>query len=349
MDALKQDCADFSLVGCPFVEASTLFEIKRLSNTQEPVARYNPSDMDTRILDGKQIATQIKAEVAEEVEELTAKGISPGLAAVLVGENPASQLYVNSKTRTCAELGMHSKKVQLPSQATTEELLEVVARLNRSDDIDGILIQLPLPDHVDEKAILSAVEPSKDVDGFHPVNVGRLSIGEFTLAPCTPMGIMEMLKREGIPLRGAEAVVVGRSNIVGKPMALLLLHQHATVTLCHSRTRDLAGVCRRADILIAAVGRSALITREYIKEGAVIIDVGMNRVETLEEVVNLFGEDSPRVEVWKKRGSTLVGDVHPRDPLGVAAAVTPVPGGVGPLTIAHLMKNTLLACKSRRG
>jgi methylenetetrahydrofolate dehydrogenase (NADP+)/methenyltetrahydrofolate cyclohydrolase len=163
------------------------------------------------------------------------------------------------------------------------------------------------------------------------------------------MGIMEMLKREGVPLKGAEAVVVGRSNIVGKPMALLLLHQHATVTLCHSRTRDLAGVCRRADILIAAVGRTALVTKEFIKEGAVIVDVGMNRVETLEQVVDLFGEDSPRVGVWEKRGSTLVGDVHPRDPMGLAAAVTPVPGGVGPLTIAHLMKNTLLACKSRRG
>jgi methylenetetrahydrofolate dehydrogenase (NADP+)/methenyltetrahydrofolate cyclohydrolase len=305
--------------------------------------------MDTRILDGKKIATQIKAEVAQEAEQLKAKGISPGLAAVLVGQNPASQLYVNSKTKTCAELGMHSEKVELPSQVTTEELLEVVAGLNSSDEIDGILIQLPLPDHVDEEAILSAVDPEKDVDGFHPVNVGRLSIGEFTLAPCTPMGILEMLKREGVPLKGAEAVVVGRSNIVGKPMALLLLHQHATVTLCHSRTRDLAGVCRRADILIAAVGRTALITKDFIKEGAVIVDVGMNRVETLEQVVDLFGEDSPRIDVWRKRGSTLVGDVHPRDPVGVAAAVTPVPGGVGPLTIAHLMKNTLLACESRRG
>lgn len=305
--------------------------------------------METRLLDGKKVAAQIKAEVAQEAAELNAKGISPGLAAVLVGESPASQLYVNSKTKTCAELGMYSQKVALSAEATTEELLEVVNRLNHSDEIDGILIQLPLPDHVDEEAILSAVDPDKDVDGFHPVNVGRLSIGKFTLAPCTPMGIMEMLQREGIPIKGAEAVVVGRSNIVGKPMALLLLHQHATVTLCHSRTRDLAGVCRRADILIAAVGRTALVTRDFVKEGAVVIDVGMNRVETLEQVVDLFGEDSPRVGVLNKRGSTLVGDVHPRDLLGVAAAVTPVPGGVGPLTIAHLMKNTLLACKARRG
>jgi len=305
--------------------------------------------METRIFDGKKIAGQIKSEVAEEAERLNAKGIVPGLAAVLVGENPASQVYVSSKTKTCAELGMYSEKVELPSESTTEELLQVVDRLNYSEKIDGILIQLPLPNHVDEEAILSAVDPDKDVDGFHPVNVGRLSIGEFTLAPCTPMGIMEMLKREGVPIKGAEAVVVGRSNIVGKPMALLLLHQHATVTLCHSRTRDLAGVCRRADILIAAVGRTAMVTKEFIKEGAVVVDVGMNRAETLEEVVDLFGEDSPRIGVFNKRGSTLVGDVHPRDPIGVAAAVTPVPGGVGPLTIAHLMKNTLLACKSRRG
>jgi methylenetetrahydrofolate dehydrogenase (NADP+)/methenyltetrahydrofolate cyclohydrolase len=305
--------------------------------------------METRILDGKKIASQIKAEVAEEAEQLNSRGIKPGLAAVLVGENPASQLYVNSKTKTCAELGMYSEKVELSSDSSTEELLEVVAGLNNSDEIDGILIQLPLPDHVDEEAILSAVDPSKDVDGFHPVNVGRLSIGDFTLAPCTPMGIMEMLRREGVALKGAEAVVVGRSNIVGKPMALLMLHQHATVTLCHSRTKDLAGVCRRADILVAAVGRTALVTKDFIKEGAVIVDVGMNRVETLEQVVDLFGEDSPRVNVWKKRGATLVGDVHPRDPMGVAAAVTPVPGGVGPLTIAHLMKNTLLACQARRG
>jgi len=305
--------------------------------------------METRVLDGKKIAAQIKAEVATEVESLRARGISPGLAAVLVGDNPASQLYVNSKTKTCAELGMHSEKVQLSSEVRTEDLLEVVDRLNQSDEIDGILIQLPLPDHVDDEAILLAVDPDKDVDGFHPVNVGRLSIGRFTLAPCTPMGIMEMLQREGVPIKGAEAVVVGRSNIVGKPMAMLLLHQHATVTICHSRTRDLAEVCRRADILIAAVGRTALVTRDYIKEGAVIVDVGMNRLETLEQVVDLFGEDSRRIDVFKKRGSTLVGDVHPRDPMGLAAAVTPVPGGVGPLTIAHLMKNTLLACRSRRG
>jgi methylenetetrahydrofolate dehydrogenase (NADP+)/methenyltetrahydrofolate cyclohydrolase len=245
-------------------------------------------------------------------------------------------------------MGMHSELVRLPAQTTTEELLATIHRLNRDDRIDGILVQLPLPDAVNEKAILEAVDPAKDVDGFHPVNVGRLVTGDAVLAPCTPLGILEMLKREGIPLQGAEAVIVGRSNIVGKPMALLLLHQHATVTLCHSRTRNLPAVCRRADILIAAIGRPAMITREYIKEGAVVVDVGINRLETEAEVRNLFGEDSPRLESFRKRGSTVVGDVHPRDPLGVASAVTPVPGGVGPLTIAHLMKNTLVACQARR-
>jgi methylenetetrahydrofolate dehydrogenase (NADP+)/methenyltetrahydrofolate cyclohydrolase len=305
--------------------------------------------METRILEGKRTADQIKQEVAEAVARLRKRGIVPGLAAVLVGDDPASQLYVSSKTRTCQELGMHSELVRLPAHTTTEELLATIHRLNRDDRIDGILVQLPLPDTVNEKAILEAVDPAKDVDGFHPVNVGRLVTGDAVLAPCTPLGILEMLKREGIPLQGAEAVIVGRSNIVGKPMALLLLHQHATVTLCHSRTRNLPAVCRRADILVAAIGRPAMITREYIKEGAVVVDVGINRVETEAEVRNLFGEDSPRLESFRKRGSTVVGDVHPRDPLGVASAVTPVPGGVGPLTIAHLMKNTLVACQARRG
>jgi methylenetetrahydrofolate dehydrogenase (NADP+)/methenyltetrahydrofolate cyclohydrolase len=305
--------------------------------------------METRVLKGKPVAEQIKAEVESRVSELSARNISPGLAAVLVGEDPASQLYVGSKTKTCSELGMHSELVRLPEDTTTDQLLEQIDRLNHADEIDGILVQLPLPDQIDESVIISAVKPEKDVDGFHPVNVGKLVLGESVLAPCTPMGIMEMLRLEGVALKGAEAVVVGRSNIVGKPMALLLLHQHATVTLCHSRTKDLAEVCRRADILIAAVGWPALIREEYIKEGAVIIDVGMNRLVDRNQVIELFGEDSPRLETFAKRGSTLVGDVHPRHPYGKAAAVTPVPGGVGPLTIAHLMKNTLLACSSRRG
>jgi len=310
---------------------------------------FNLSGMETRVLKGKPVADTIKNEIIQSVSRLKEKGITPGLAAVLVGDDPASQLYVGMKTRTCEELGMHSEMVRLPGGTSTDQLLDTVDRLNRDDRIDGILVQLPLPDQIDETLILNAVLPEKDVDGLHPVNVGRLVQGDFILAPCTPMGIMEMLKLEQIPIKGAEAVIVGRSNIVGKPMALLLLHQHATVTLCHSRTRDLASVCRRADILIAAVGRPALLTREYYKEGAVIIDVGTNRLTSKDTVIDLFGEDSPRVESFERRGSALVGDVHPRDPYGIAAAVTPVPGGVGPLTIAHLMKNTLLACEARRG
>ncbi|GAB4235421.1 MAG: bifunctional methylenetetrahydrofolate dehydrogenase/methenyltetrahydrofolate cyclohydrolase FolD [Acidobacteriota bacterium] len=305
--------------------------------------------METRILDGKKIAAALREEVAREVEELKRRGIVPGLAAVLVGENPASQVYVRNKVRTCAELGMHSRHESLPAETTTEELLSLIDSLNEDDAVDGILVQLPLPDHIDSQQILERVIPEKDVDGFHPVNVGRLVTGDFVLAPCTPMGILEMLRREGIEMKGAEAVVVGRSNIVGKPMAMLLLHQHATVTICHSRTKDLPAVCRRADILVAAIGRPAMITKEYIKEGAVVVDVGINRLDSEAEVRRLFGDDSSRLESFRKRGSTLVGDVHPRDPFGVAAAVTPVPGGVGPLTIAQLMKNTVLACRARRG
>lgn len=305
--------------------------------------------MQTKILSGKPVADAIKAEVAQEAQSLAARGIQPGLAAVLVGENPASQVYVRNKTKTCRELGMHSEMISLPAETTTDELLSVVDRLNHDDRIDGILVQLPLPDQIDDRTILEAVLPEKDVDGFHPVNVGKLVTGDAVLAPCTPMGILEMLRREGVPIKSAEAVVVGRSNIVGKPVALLLLHEHATVTLCHSRTRDLPSVCRRADILIAAIGRPAMITREYIKEGAVVVDVGINRLESAERVRELFGADSPRLVSFAEKGSTLVGDVHPLDPIGLAGAVTPVPGGVGPLTIAHLMKNTLLACRARRG
>ena len=305
--------------------------------------------METRILDGKEVAEEIKAGVAEETRELFQKDLVPGLATVLVGDNPASQMYVRNKARTCKELGMHSETVELPAETTTEELLQVIDRLNQADEIDAILVQLPLPDQIDEERILLAVRPDKDVDGFHPQNVGHLVSGKVGLAPCTPMGIMYLLKREGVTLKGAEAVVVGRSNIVGKPIAFLLLHQHATVTLCHSRTRDLPAVCRRADILVAAVGQPALLTRDYLKEGVIIIDVGTNRVESVEDGIRLFGKDSKRIARIKEKGYTLVGDVHPRDPIGVAKALTPVPGGVGPLTIAHLMKNTVTACKLRRG
>jgi len=304
--------------------------------------------METRILDGKKLAEQIRTELCAEIAELRTKGIVPGLAVVLVGENPASQIYVRSKAKTCQEMGMHSESHELPAATTTSELLELIRRLNSDDAIDGILVQLPLPSHIDADLILRAVDPTKDVDGFHPVNVGLLSVGSFTLAPCTPMGIIEMLKREGVALKGAEAVVVGRSNIVGKPMALLLLHQHATVTICHSRTRDLAEVCRRADVLVAAIGKPAMITKDFIKPGATIIDVGTNKIQDRDLALRLLGPESAKFRTFEKQGSVLVGDVHPTDPLGLASAVTPVPGGVGPLTIIHLMKNAVLACRSRR-
>ena len=305
--------------------------------------------METRVIDGRKIAEKIKAEVTEELQELSKKNLVPGLAAVLVGDDPASELYVRNKARTSKELGMHSEAIELPGETTTKELLQVVDRLNQAEEIDAILVQLPLPDQIDEDQVLLAVRPDKDVDGFHPLNVRNLVSGRVGLAPCTPLGIMYMLKSEGITLKGAEAVVVGRSDIVGKPMAFLLLHQHATVTLCHSRTRDLPAVCRRADILVAAVGQPALITRDYLKEGVVIIDVGINRVESVQEGIRLFGENSKRIGRIEERGYTLVGDVHPRDPIGVAQAVTPVPFGVGPLTIAHLLKSTVTACRLRRG
>jgi methylenetetrahydrofolate dehydrogenase (NADP+)/methenyltetrahydrofolate cyclohydrolase len=305
--------------------------------------------METRLLDGKKVAAQIKSELSQEIRTLRAGDVIPGLATVLVGGNPASRFYVASKIRACRELGMHSEAVELPEETTTEELLAVVNRLNESDRIDAILVQMPLPSHIDTQRTLLAVRPDKDVDGFHPVNTGRLCAGNPGLVPCTPQGIMELLFRERIPLRGAEAVVVGRSNIVGKPMFFLLLQEHATVTVCHSRTRDLPRVCRRADILIAAVGRPALLTRDYIKQGAVVVDVGVNLLRDRKEVLRLFGDGSRKLTAFDKRGSVLVGDVHPQASPGWAAAVTPVPGGVGPLTIALLMKNTVRACRQRRG
>ncbi|HSR70059.1 MAG TPA: bifunctional 5,10-methylenetetrahydrofolate dehydrogenase/5,10-methenyltetrahydrofolate cyclohydrolase [Acidobacteriota bacterium] len=300
--------------------------------------------METRILDGKEIGRRIREEVGREIEE---KKLSPGLTVVLVGDDPASKVYVKSKTKACQELGIRGERVLLDESISTAQLLQVINRLNLDDQVDGILVQLPLPRHIDKKLVLEAVDPSKDVDGFHPVNVGRLCTGDFTLAPCTPMGIMEMLRMEKIAVKGAHAVIVGRSDIVGKPMAMLLLHSHATITICHSRTRDLAQVCRRADILVAAVGRTALVGRDFIKEGATVIDVGMNRIEDREEAMQLFGEDSERFKRFQDKGYALVGDVHPREPLGRAGALTPVPGGVGPLTIAHLVKNTLLAHEAR--
>jgi methylenetetrahydrofolate dehydrogenase (NADP+)/methenyltetrahydrofolate cyclohydrolase len=301
-----------------------------------------------KILDGAAIAAAIKQEVAEEVKSLALKGIRPGLAAVLVGHTPASEIYVRSKVQTCADLGLFSELITPPDTVTTEEMLDLVAALTHRDDIDGILIQLPLPKQVDVKALLDAVAPDKDVDGFHPVNAGRLQAGRPALAPCTPAGVIEILKRSGIPIAGRHAVVVGRSDIVGKPVAMLLLHQNATVTICHSKTRDLAAVTREADILVAAIGRPGYITPEMVKPGATIIDVGINRLNTREEFDRFFKGNVRREAAFAKRGSTIVGDVDPRA-FELAGAYTPVPGGVGPLTIAMLMANTVSAAKMRRG
>jgi methylenetetrahydrofolate dehydrogenase (NADP+)/methenyltetrahydrofolate cyclohydrolase len=300
------------------------------------------------VLDGVAIAAEIKKEVAEEVRKLAATGIRPGLAAVLVGNVAASEIYVRNKVQSCAELGIFSEMITPPGTVTTEEMLALVAQLNSRDEIDGILIQLPLPAHVDAKALLDAVSTAKDVDGFNPVNAGRLQAGRPALAPCTPAGIIEILKRSGIPISGQHAVVVGRSDIVGKPVAMLLLHENATVTICHSKTRDLGAVTRQADILVAAIGRPGFITPEMVKPGATVIDVGINRITEHAEFEKYFFGDTKREATFAKRGSTLVGDVHPKA-FELAGAYTPVPGGVGPLTIAMLMANTVRAAKLRRG
>jgi methylenetetrahydrofolate dehydrogenase (NADP+)/methenyltetrahydrofolate cyclohydrolase len=301
-----------------------------------------------RILDGAAIAAAIKQEVAEEVKLLAAQGIRPGLAAVLVGHVPASEIYVRSKVQTCAELGIFSDLITPSDTVTTEEMLDLVTSLNNRDDIDGILIQLPLPPQVDAKFLLDSVIPTKDVDGFHPVNAGRLLAGRPALAPCTPAGIIEILQRSDLPIAGQHAVIVGRSDIVGKPAAMLLLHQNATVTICHSKTRDLAEITRQADILVAAIGRPGFITPEMVKPGATIIDVGINRITTREEFDLYFAGNAKREAAFIKRGSTVVGDVHPKA-FEISGAYTPVPGGVGLLTIAMLMANTVRAAKMRRG
>ena len=304
--------------------------------------------MMSKILDGAAIAAAIKQEVAEEVKALAALGIRPGLAAVLVGHVPASEIYVRSKVQTCGELGLFSELITPDDTVSTEEMLDLVTALNERDDIDGILIQLPLPKQVDAKALLDAVSPDKDVDGFHPVNAGRLQAGRPALAPCTPAGVIEILKRSELPISGQHAVVVGRSDIVGKPVAMLLLHENATVTICHSKTRDLGAVTRQADILVAAIGRPGFISPEMVKPGATIIDVGINRLTTREDLDKFFAGDMKREATFIRRGSTIVGDVHPRA-FDLAGAYTPVPGGVGPLTIAMLMANTVRAAKMRRG
>ncbi len=304
--------------------------------------------MTAKTLDGASVARAIKDEVAREVAEYSRRGVRPGLAAVLVGSDPASQIYVSGKVRTCEQLGLYSEKIDLPETTTTEELLALVRDLNSRDEIDGVLIQLPLPKQVDAALVLNSVDPAKDVDGFHPVNVGKLTLNEPGLRPCTPAGIIELLDRHEIQMKGARAVVMGRSRIAGLPIALLLLHRHATVTICHSRTKDLPTVACEADILIAAIGKTGMVDRSYIKPGAAVVDVGMNRATTREELARFFGDDPKRRAAFDKNGYTLIGDVNPREAGEVAGYFTPVPGGVGPLTIAMLMKNTLSAMKMRR-
>ncbi len=299
------------------------------------------------ILDGNRVRDRILADLRPRVERLAAMGRPPGLAVVLVGDDAGSQIYVRSKVKTCAELGMAGETITPPATVSTEELLAVIEGLNRRADVDGILVQLPLPPQVDTRRVLLAVAPEKDVDGFHPVNVGNLVAGRAGPRPCTPAGIMELLRQYDIPVAGKRAVVVGRSDIVGKPMALLLLHANATVTVCHSRTKDLAAECRRAEILVAAMGRPAMLNEEFISPGAVVIDVGMNRISDRAEAARIFRGSAERLATLERRGSVLVGDVDPAAMQEKASAYTPVPGGVGPLTIAMLMSNTVGAAEMR--
>jgi methylenetetrahydrofolate dehydrogenase (NADP+)/methenyltetrahydrofolate cyclohydrolase len=303
--------------------------------------------MTARVLDGTKIRDQVFSELTTEVRRLAALGIRPGLAAVLVGENPASQLYVKSKIAACEQIGLAGWMHTPPATITTDELLRLVDELNGDDTVDGILIQLPLPAQVDSKRVLEAVDPAKDVDGFHPVNLGRLVSGRPGLVACTPAGCMEILRRADIKIEGANAVVLGRSDIVGKPMALLLMHANATVTICHSKTRDLGDVVRRADIVVAAMGKAGYVAADWIRPGAAVIDVGTNKVTDAKEAEFLLRNFPARLEKFRAKGSVLVGDVHP-DAVNTAGALTPVPGGVGPMTITMLMSNTVKAARLRR-
>ena len=282
--------------------------------------------MSAKIIDGKQVAARCREELKQQVAALRARGIIPGLAVILVGEDPASQVYVRNKHRACEELGIHSEQYTLPAETDRQTLLDLITELNGREEIDGILVQLPLPGHLDEKEILSAIDPAKDVDSFHPQNVGRLVIGDYFFAPCTPSGILTLIDSAGVDLTGKECVVIGRSNIVGKPMALMLLHRNATVTVCHSKTRELPSVTRRADVLISAVGKAGFVTADMVKPGAIVIDVGMNR----------------------NQAGKLCGDVDFESVSRVAGYLTPVPGGVGPMTITMLLRSTVLSAQNRR-
>lgn len=275
------------------------------------------------IIDGKALAAQVRQEVADEVKQLKAKGIVPGLAVIIVGDDPASRVYVNNKKKDCSDVGIYSEEIALPADTPQDQLLALVKSLNNRSDINGILCQLPLPAHIDEEAVIAAISPNKDVDAFHPSNVGHIMIGDYTFLPCTPSGVMEMIHSAGIGVEGKSCVVIGRSNIVGKPMAMLLMHEHGTVTICHSRTKNLKEICRGADILVAAVGRAKFVTEDMVKPGAAVIDVGMNR----------------------DQDDRLCGDVDYEAVGKIAGYITPVPGGVGPMTRAILLKNTLMAAK----
>jgi methylenetetrahydrofolate dehydrogenase (NADP+)/methenyltetrahydrofolate cyclohydrolase len=303
------------------------------------------------LLDGAAIAEQIRREVAQEVEQLSLEHqVRPCLAAVRVGDDPASAVYVRNKIRASEEVGIRSEQHALPATTTEIELMDLIAELNTRGEVDGILVQLPLPREIEEMRIIEAIDPEKDVDGFHPVSIGRLAMGRPTFVPCTPAGIIELLDRSKIPVSGANACVVGRSQIVGRPMAQLLLQRDATVTICHSRTRDLAAVTRQAEILVVAIGRPGFIGREHIKPGATVIDVGMNNITDETTARRLFGaEVDKRLQTISKRGYTLVGDVNPVEADEVAGRRTPVPGGVGLLTVAMLMRNTVKAARQRRG
>jgi methylenetetrahydrofolate dehydrogenase (NADP+)/methenyltetrahydrofolate cyclohydrolase len=302
-----------------------------------------------QILDGSRVREDIKNELRPRVAALAAHGRPPGLAVVLVGHDPASEIYVRNKVKACQDLGIYSEALTPPDSVSTDELLGIVAQLNARHDIDGILVQLPLPKQVDAKRILLAVAPAKDVDGFHPCNVGNLVAGLAGPRACTPAGIIEILKRYHIPISGKRAVVVGRSDIVGKPVAMLLLHEHATVTICHSKTPDLAAVCREAEILVAAIGRAALLTADFLSRGVTVIDVGTNRIDDRDEAARIFRNSPAKLASFDKRGNVLVGDVDPLDVVERAGAYTPVPGGVGPLTVAMLMANTVASAERRAG
>ena len=305
--------------------------------------------MSARLLDGTAVAAAIRAEVARDAAAFRERhGVAPRLTAVLVGDDPASQVYVRNKIAACREAGLRSDEVRLAAASTQEEVLGRVRSLSADPDVDGILVQLPLPRGLDRLPVLQAIDPAKDVDGLHPLNAGRLFMRLEAPVPCTPAGIIEILDRSGLPIAGQRAVVVGRSEIVGRPLAFLLLARDATVTICHSRTADLGAVTRQADILVAAIGRAAFIRGDHIRPGAVVIDVGINRVADPAVAASIFGADSPRVRTVRERGYTLVGDVHPVEGAERAGWLTPVPGGVGPLTIACLLKNTLRAAHRRR-